>query len=102
MAFKPYLWQKVNLHVFLGIDNTKYHKKVKNMSILVAWDPDPVPDPLPNVRTWIRQKGPDRIGTGSKTLSAKQSKFYLSKHYAAPAPKALALTLSAASTDLGK
>jgi hypothetical protein len=50
---------KVNKHVFLNIHETFQHKKGTNMSIWVASDPDPKPDPVPN--SGSDQKGTIRI-----------------------------------------
>jgi hypothetical protein len=51
----------VNKDVFLSIHKTFPHKKGKTTSILLASDPDPETEPLPNVRIRSKRSGSDRI-----------------------------------------
>jgi hypothetical protein len=65
---------KVKIHVFLSNLNTFQHKKVKNMSIVVALDPVPVP----NVRISIRFQ---TSGSGSAKLVVTQDLQVSNAHY---------------------
>jgi hypothetical protein len=66
--------KQVTIHVFLSIHNAFKHKiRLKNMSILVASEPDPEPnlDPVPNVRIRIRIRN-------TATLTAyRRTRMYL-------------------------